>query len=104
MRNSSQWSSSGRIQTVFLHALPFGGAIWDDTRAALPVDSIAPDLYPFGSDLGAWADGVLELCTGDELLIVGCSVGASCAFEILHRAPERVGALVIVDDVLGAAG
>ncbi len=78
--------------------------MWDDTRAALPVDSIAPDLYPFGSDLGAWADGVLELCTGDELLIVGCSVGASCAFEILHRAPERVGALVIVDDVLGAAG
>lgn len=70
--------------------------MWDRTREAIGGSSIAPDLYGFGDSLGEWADGVLALAPSEPFVVVGCSVGVSCAFEIAHRRPDLVAGMVAV--------
>jgi pimeloyl-ACP methyl ester carboxylesterase len=36
------------------------------------------------------------MTTSDRLIVVGCSVGGSCALQVAHDAPDRVAALVLV--------
>jgi pimeloyl-ACP methyl ester carboxylesterase len=63
----------------------------------LDVEStIAPTLYRLGESLQAWAAGVLDLAGDGPLLVVGSSVGGSCALEVARLAPDRVAALVLI--------
>jgi len=90
---------AGRAESevLFLHALPLDGAMWDGQRSILPgAATCAPTLYAFGDTVEEWAAEALKLVKGDRLIIVGCSVGGSCALELAARAPERVAALVLI--------
>jgi pimeloyl-ACP methyl ester carboxylesterase len=84
-------------RVVFLHALPLDGSMWKDAAARLHVEStIAPTLYGLGESLEDWAAGVLDLAGDGPLVVVGNSVGGSCALEIARLAPDRVVAVVLV--------
>ena len=50
------------------------------------------DALPFGDSIEAWAAAALKVAKGDRLVVVGCSVGGSCALELAVAAPERVAA------------
>lgn len=67
----------------------------------LPGRASAPDLYPLGSSLGEWATALLKRVEGDNLILVGCSVGGSCAIEIAAMAPDRVSAMVLIGTKAG---
>ncbi|MEM7614589.1 MAG: alpha/beta hydrolase, partial [Pseudomonadota bacterium] len=38
----------------------------------------------------------LDLVSQDRFVVVGCSVGGSCALEVLNLAPERVAAAILI--------
>ena len=84
------------MQVVLLHALPLDAAMWAGQLARLPEDTLAPDLYPLGDTMTQWAQAVLDLAASGPLLVVGCSVGGSCALEMAALAPDRLGAVVLV--------
>ncbi len=84
------------MKFLFLHALPFDGRMWDATREALPYESVAPDLYGAGDSIQAWASAALAQAGSDDLIVVGCSVGGSCALAVAEAAPDQVTALVLV--------
>jgi pimeloyl-[acyl-carrier protein] methyl ester esterase len=84
------------MRLVFLHALPFDGSMWRAERDLLPDGTLSPSLYRFGTTLEAWAQGVLSLVGDEPLVVVGCSVGGSCALEVVRAAPEQVTGLVLV--------
>ena len=84
------------MRLVLLHALPLDGTMWTGATE-FPVDAtIAPTLYPLGASLEEWAAGVLDLAGPDPFVVVGNSVGGSCAIEVARLAPERVAAMVLV--------
>lgn len=62
----------------------------------LPEHTYAPNLYEFGDNIEVWAKKALELIPTNRLIIVGCSVGGSCALEVAHLANHRVAALVLI--------
>jgi pimeloyl-ACP methyl ester carboxylesterase len=84
------------LQLLLLHALPLDGAMWAGQQQLLPGSTYAPTLYPLGDSIEAWAAAVLEMVKGDRLIVVGCSVGGSCALELAVAAPERIAALVLI--------
>lgn len=84
------------MKLVFLHALPFDGRMWDQTTAALAGETLAPDLFDLGDSIEDWASAVLDEVGSDELIVVGCSVGGSCALEIACAAPEQVAGIVLI--------
>jgi pimeloyl-ACP methyl ester carboxylesterase len=84
------------LELVFLHALPLDGSMWAGQQQLLPGSTYAPTLYPLGDSIEAWAAAVLKLAKGDRLIVVGCSVGGSCALELAVAAPERIAALVLI--------
>ncbi len=87
------------MPTIFLHPLPFDGSIWRQHLDSPGVDDdlvIAPDLYRLGDSIEAWAQAVLDLAGTGPLVLVGGSVGGSCAIEVARLAPERVALLVLV--------
>jgi len=84
------------VELVLLHALPFGRSMWRDQMGILPGSTLAPNLYGLGSTVTEWAAQVLTLAQGDRLVVVGCSVGGSCALEIAAAAPDRVAALALI--------
>ena len=84
------------IGILFLHALPFDGTMWSSFNDLLPDSTFAPTLYGAGNSVQSWASEALRSATTDRLVIVGCSIGGSCALEIAAAAPERVAALVLI--------
>jgi pimeloyl-ACP methyl ester carboxylesterase len=84
------------LKLVFLHALPLDGSMWAGQQQLLPGSTYAPTLYPFGDSIEAWAAAVLNVAKGNRLIVVGCSVGGSCALELAVAAPERIAALVLI--------
>jgi pimeloyl-ACP methyl ester carboxylesterase len=84
------------VTVVFLHALPFGGAMWRGLEDAGIGEAVRPTLYEFGATLDAWADAVLDLVPRGPLTLVGNSIGGSCAIEIAARVPSRIERLVLV--------
>ena len=56
----------------------------------------APTLYPLGDSMDAWAKNVLDASGDTQLIVVGCSMGGSCALEMARQAGERIAALVLV--------
>lgn len=81
---------------VFLHALPFDGRMWNDGMKALSGRTLAPTLYPLGHSTEAWAQRVLELAGSRPLVVVGNSIGGTCALEVARAAPDQVQAIVLV--------
>lgn len=84
------------LELLLLHALPLDGSMWAEQMHLLPGSTYAPTLYPFGENIEAWAARSLEFTRGNRLIIVGGSVGGSCALEVAALAPERIAALVLI--------
>ncbi|MFM0247547.1 alpha/beta fold hydrolase [Paraburkholderia sediminicola] len=85
-----------KLELLLLHALPLDGSMWAGQMALLPGATYAPTLYPLGDSIETWAAEALRLVKGDRLIVVGCSVGGSCALEVAVAAPDRVAALVLI--------
>lgn len=84
------------LELVLLHALPLDGSMWAGQMDLLPGATYASTLYEFGDTLSDWTRHVLDRVQGDRLIVVGNSVGGSCALEMAAAAPERVAALVLI--------
>ena len=92
---------------VFLHGVGNTGAMWRTHMASLPeYHCLAPDLPGFGRSQGepwrtraATAGLVASLIESRALAgrahVVGLSLGASVAFELLRRRPELVDRVII---------
>lgn len=83
-------------ELLMLHALPLTGAMWRRQINLLPGASHAPTLYSFGDDIETWAAEALKVASGKRLIVVGCSIGGSCALEVAALAPDRIAALVLI--------
>ena len=70
--------------------------MWDRQQGLLPGHAHAPTLYGLGETLCDWARVVLDRVSGDRLILVGNSVGGSCAMEMALLAEDRVAAVVLV--------
>lgn len=81
---------------LLLHALPLDGSMWTDQVDFFPGPTFAPTLYGLGDTVEEWANEALQVATSDRLIVVGCSVGGSCALEVAAKAPDRVAALVLI--------
>lgn len=88
--------SGKNLELLLLHALPLDGSMWDAQLDLLPGATYAPTLYGFGDCVEDWAAEALKLPRGDQVIVVGCSIGGSCALEVAALAPERVAALVLI--------
>jgi pimeloyl-ACP methyl ester carboxylesterase len=93
--------TEGKLELLFLHALPLDGTMWTGQEHLLPRSMYTPALYPLGDSVAAWAAAALKLVKGDRLVVVGCSVGGSCALEVAMIAPDRIAALVLVGTKAG---
>ncbi|CAN7160709.1 alpha/beta fold hydrolase [Rhizobium sp. LjRoot254] len=89
-------TSRARIGILFLHALPLDGRMWSAQASLLPGSTYAPTLYRYGDTMRAWATAALSPVKEERIIVVGNSVGGSCALEVASIAPERVAALVLV--------
>ncbi|MRH96354.1 alpha/beta fold hydrolase [Agrobacterium tumefaciens] len=85
-----------RPELLLLHALPLDGSMWAAQLNLLPGATYAPTLYGFGDCVQDWAAEALKLPMGNKLIVVGCSVGGSCALEVAALAPDRVAGLIII--------
>lgn len=70
--------------------------MWSAQTALFPGRVHAPTLCTLGDTLEGWAESTLKAVTADRLVVVGCSVGGSCALEVAALAPDRVAALVLI--------
>lgn len=73
------------VHVVFLHAFPLDSRMWSSRLGAFPAPTSAPTLYPFGDSMDAWAGRVLKTVDDEPLVVVGCSMGGSCA----QRGPSK---------------
>jgi len=96
MKTPPKISENNSPELLFLHALPLDGTMWDEQIKHFRNASYAPNLYRLGINLEEWAHGALQFVHSDKIVIVGCSVGGSCALQIAKIAPERVAALVLI--------
>src|SRR6476646_3280874 len=85
-----------KTELLFLHALPLDGSMWAAQKQRLPGSTYTPTLYPFSDSIEAWAVRALNIAKGDRLVVVGCSVGGSCALELAAIAPGRVAGIVLI--------
>jgi len=98
------WSPAHRFQdgarvdmhAMLLHGFPLDGRMWDGQTTALPIPTSAPTLYRQGESMAAWAGNLLKAADDDPLVVVGCSMGGSCALEMARHAGDRIAALVLV--------
>ena len=70
--------------------------MWSAQADLLPGSTYAPTLYGYGDTMHAWATVALRPLTEERIIVVGNSVGGSCALEVASIAPERVAALVLI--------
>jgi len=70
--------------------------MWAGHRDLIPIASYSPTLYGLGTTIEAWAREALNIAQSDRLIVVGCSVGGSCAIEVAIAAPERVAAIILI--------
>lgn len=84
------------MELVLLHALPFDASMWSRQDSLTSGRFYAPTLYDLGDRLEDWADAVLNEVAGERLIVVGNSVGGSCALEMAAQASERIAALVLI--------
>ena len=71
--------------------------MWDATARALTDRPVhAPTMHGLGDSLSDWAAGVLEMIDPGPVIVVGNSVGGSCAFEVARLARDRVAGIVVI--------
>ncbi|WP_431197808.1 alpha/beta fold hydrolase [Roseibium album] len=80
---------------LFLHALPLDGTMWLGQLDLFPTACYAPTLYRHGNWIENWATAALKEVHEEEIIVIGCSIGGSCALEIAKLAPHRVRAIVL---------
>ena len=78
---------------VWLHGWPLDERMWERQVAAF--GGVAVRLYGRGSSIDGWAAQLLDELAGDELALVGSSMGGYTALAIAARAPDRVAAIVL---------
>jgi pimeloyl-[acyl-carrier protein] methyl ester esterase len=83
------------VKLLLLHPLPLDGSIFSDDLRSLVDDCVAPTLYSEGADLAAWALAALDAVGDGSVVVVGNSIGGSCAIEIAMLAPTKVKGLVL---------
>lgn len=83
------------MNLLLLHPLPLDGSIFSDDLMSLGDTCIAPTLYAQGDDLVTWARAALDVVGDGPVVIVGNSIGGSCAIEVARLAPKKVRALVL---------
>ena len=69
---------------------------WSEADRAVGEKVLAPDLFGLGGSIVEWASAVVAMAGTEELMVIGCSVGGSCALEIARLVPERVAAIVLI--------
>jgi pimeloyl-ACP methyl ester carboxylesterase len=84
------------MNLVLLHPLPLDGSIWPRGLWDLAEVVHAPTLYAHGGSLTAWAAAALDDLAPGACLVVGNSVGGSCALELAALDPARIRGLVLV--------
>jgi pimeloyl-ACP methyl ester carboxylesterase len=84
------------MQLIFLHALPFDGSMWRAERDLTFGPVLAPRLYDLGDSIEEWASRVLELAGSESSIVVGNSIGGSCALEIARAAPDQIDGIVLI--------
>ena len=85
------------MKVVLLHAYPLDERMWEPQLAALrDYDPATPRLYGRGATVAAMAAAVLEEVVGDELALVGASLGGYVALEMAAQDPSRARALALV--------
>lgn len=89
-------TAAPNLALLLLHALPLDGRMWSKQLDIAPGRTFAPDLYEFGSRIQDWAASCIQLIPHERFMVVGCSVGGSCALEIMHLAPDRVAGAVLI--------
>ncbi|WP_326893661.1 alpha/beta hydrolase (plasmid) [Rhizobium beringeri] len=89
-------ASGGKLGLLLLDALPLDGSMWDRQINLLPGSTYAPTLYSLGNGIEEWAASALRQVNEDRIVVVGCSVGGSCALEVAAIACDRVAALVLI--------
>ena len=82
------------MRLVLLHALPLDARMWNSIRMRYP-DAYVPTLYGLGSAVCDWAAAILSACSHEDLLVVGSSIGGSCALEMARTAPNQVRGVVL---------
>jgi pimeloyl-ACP methyl ester carboxylesterase len=83
------------VKLLLLHPLPLDGSIFSDDLRSLVDDCVAPTLYSEGADLTAWAATALDAVGDGPVVVVGNSIGGSCAIEVALLAPTKVKGLVL---------
>jgi len=95
---------------VLLHAFPLSRQMWESTVKdwSPRFRILAPDLPGFGDSLPAVADFTMENCAlevyhflqgrgvGEQIVLLGLSMGGYIAFEFIRQFPEKIRALVLV--------
>jgi pimeloyl-ACP methyl ester carboxylesterase len=70
--------------------------MWANGMQLLPNATVAPTLYSLGDSIEDWAESVLDSTNGQACVVVGNSLGGSCALEVARQAPDRVRAIVLI--------
>jgi pimeloyl-ACP methyl ester carboxylesterase len=83
------------VKLLLLHPLPLDGSIFDDDLGLLG-ECVAPTLYGAGTSIVAWAHAALDAVGDGPVVVVGNSIGGSCAIEVAKLAPTKVKALVLL--------
>jgi pimeloyl-ACP methyl ester carboxylesterase len=83
------------VKLLLLHPLPLDESIFSDDLRSLADDCVAPTLYSQGADLAAWARAALDAVGDGPVVVVGNSIGGSCAIEVAMLAPTKVKGLVL---------
>ena len=78
---------------VWLHGWPLDERMWD--RQVKAFGGAAVRLYGRGNSIDGWAAQLLDELTGDDLALVGSSMGGYTALAVARRAPERISAIVL---------
>ena len=83
------------MKLLLLHPLPFDGSIFSEDLRALGDQCAAPTLYDAGDNITQWAEAALDAVGDGPVVVVGNSIGGSCAIEVARIAPTKVKALVL---------
>jgi 3-oxoadipate enol-lactonase len=84
------------MTVVLLHALPLDERMWERQLEVLRGHDVwAPRLYGRGRTMDEWAASVLDEVEGDDLVVVGASMGGYCALRMAALAAGRVRAVLL---------
>ena len=81
------------MKPIWLHGWPLDETMWQ--REVARFGGIAVRLYGRGSSIDAWASQLLDELDGDDLALIGSSMGGYTALTMTRIAPERISALVL---------